>query len=305
MPVSSWVVLFYGAVYVCSFALAYIKRGTFPFSESAAVVGIIGIGFTGLVFLATLFIGSTPITIHPSASELFFTIGYLVLTAAVLLRRSATRRQPGQFWQEKFTTLTFKLSLFVLIPLASLKIIWQIRWSDLGFTPGDLPGQLLAALVLMILFGGFNLAAGSAAGPIRRRQFSRKQVLQGLATAFCWNILETGLVEEFFFRAFVQTMLINALGSALAGICLVSLLFGLAHAPGIYLRKGDERGPLGESPTLINSILYSVVVLSTTGWFSGLLYWRTQSLVAPILVHAAIDAVAHTVEFIEGAAVSK
>jgi len=77
-------------------------------------------------------------------------------------------------------------------------------------------------------------------------------------------------------------------------------LFGLAHAPGIYLRRGDKLGPLGESPNALDTILYSVLVLGTTGWFTGLLYWRTQSLLAPILVHAAIDAVAHTAEFIEG-----
>ena len=127
----------------------------------------------------------------------------------------------------------------------------------------------------------------------------------GLSIAFMWNIIEVGLVEEFFFRAFLQTRLINFLGSPLAGICLASLLFGLAHAPGIYLRSGDKLGPLGEHPSLLNSILYAIVVLSPTGWFTGLLFLRTQSLLAPILVHVAIDTVAHTAEFIEGLKIRK
>jgi hypothetical protein len=39
--------------------------------------------------------------------------------------------------------------------------------------------------------------------------------------------------------------------------------------------------------------------LSTAGWFTGVLYWRIQSLLAPVLVHAGLDAAAHTPEFIQ------
>jgi membrane protease YdiL (CAAX protease family) len=152
----------------------------------------------------------------------------------------------------------------------------------------------------MICFGGFNLFAGSGAAPLRARKFHGRQVALGLLVAFGWNIVEVGLVEEFFFRAFLQTRLINFLGAPLAGICITALLFGLAHAPGLYLRAGDQGGPLGGKPSLLNAILYTIVVLSPTGFFTGLLFLRTQSLLAPILVHAAIDTVAHAADFIEG-----
>lgn len=82
-------------------------------------------------------------------------------------------------------------------------------------------------------------------------------------------------------------------------------MFSLAHASGIYLRRGDKHGLLGEQPSLLNSILYAILALSPTGWFTGLLFWRAQSLLAPVLVHAAVDAVAHTAEFIEGLGVQK
>jgi membrane protease YdiL (CAAX protease family) len=120
-----------------------------------------------------------------------------------------------------------------------------------------------------------------------------------------WNLLETGLVEEFYFRAFLQGRFTAYLGSAAAGICIASLLFGLAHAPGIYLRRGERHGPLGERPRLLETILYAILGLSPTGWFTGLLYWRCQSLLAPVLVHAAVDAVAHTAEFLEGLGIRK
>jgi len=294
------IIIAYGILYIAAVILAIVRRKTFPLAESLTVMVIVGGVFTGLVYLATLPIKADPISEHPSSTELAFTIGYLCFVAFLLIVKPAPKNLPGQFLKEKIAAIAFKLLFFVLIPLAALRIFWRLPWANLGFSANHAPEQLLAAAVLMLFFGGFNYLAGSAAAPIRKHQFSGRQVALGLGIAFAWNMIETGLVEEFFFRAFLQTRLVNALGSPLAGICLTSLLFGLAHAPGIYLRRGDRLGPLGEKPSALDSILYSVIVLGPTGWFTGLLYWRTQSLLAPILVHAAIDAVAHTVEFIEG-----
>ncbi len=294
------IIIAYGILYIAAVALAIVRRKTFPLAESLTVMVIVGGVFTGLVYLATLPIKADPISEHPSSTELAFSIGYLCFVAFLLIVKPAPKNLPGQFLKEKFAAILFKLLFFVLIPLAALRLFWRLPWAKLGFSADNAPEQLLAAAVLMLFFGGFNYLAGSAAAPIRKGQFSGRQVAFGLAVAFVWNAIETGLVEEFFFRAFLQTRLVNALGSPLAGICLASLLFGLAHAPGIYLRRGDKLGPLGEKPSALDALLYSVIVLGPAGWFTGLLYWRTQSLLAPILVHAAIDAVAHTVEFIEG-----
>jgi uncharacterized protein len=300
MSLAHAVIIAYVLIYLVTLVLAFKHRKTFPFTESLMVVGIVGVAFTALVWLVTLPVKATPITTRPSAAELAFTLIYLVVTAVLLVLRPAPKDRPDQFMKEKISSLAFKLLVFVFIPLAILRLVWHVSWADLGFSAGDMPGQLFAAAVLILCFGGFNFFAGSAAAPIRKHQYSTRQALLGLGVAFLWNILETGLVEEFYFRAFIQTQLTNAFNSPFAGICLASLLFGLAHAPGIYLRSGDKSGPLGEKPTLLNSILYSVVVLSTAGWSTGLLYWKTQSLLAPILVHAATDAVAHAVELIEG-----
>lgn len=299
------IALAYGVIFLTALGLAAARRKTFPFVESVMVVGIIGIGFTGLVYLATLPVKAVEIVTRPTSTELIFTSVYLVFVTLVLILKPAPKNLPGQFLREKFATLVFKLIIFVVIPLASLRIFWDVPWADLGLVGGDVRGQMFSAILLMLLFGGFNYFAGSAAAPLRKHQFSGRQAALGLSLAFAWNLLETGLVEEFFFRAFLQTRLINTLGSPLAGICLTSLIFGLAHAPGIYLRSGDRSGPLGEKPSLVDAVLYGLVVLSSAGWFTGLLYWRTQSLLAPILVHAAVDAVAHTVEFIEGLKLAK
>ena len=300
MTINNVIIIAYVILFSLAIALAAAQKKTFPFAESLMVVGIVGVVFTGLVYLATLPVKADSITTVPTSGELVFTILYVFFVAIFLMVKPKPKNLPGQFLKEKIAAISTKLLIFVLIPLMVLRNYWHITWADLGFSAGDVGGQLFAAAILIFAFGGFNFLAGSAAAPIRNHKFSGRQVMLGMAAAFVWNMIETGLVEEFFFRAFLQTRLVNALGSPLAGICLTSLLFGLAHAPGIYLRRGDKLGPLGEKPTGLNTILYSVIVLSSAGWFTGVLYWRTQSLLAPILVHAAVDAVAHTGEFIEG-----
>lgn len=300
MPLPTTIVVLYSAIFVLALTLAFWQRSSFPLGETLAVTLIIGLGFTGLVYLVT---PQAPLITTGSAQpgELRFMLVYLAGLSYILTRpRPLPGAWKGHFLKEELAKLVFKLVLFVLLPLLVLVFAWGRDWAVLGFNLGNLPGQLVAALVLMLAFGGFNLFAGSAAKPLRERQFSARQVGLGFSVAFLWHILEVGLVEEFFFRAFVQAQLVDLLGSPLAGICAASLLFGLAHAPGIYLRGADKVGPLGEKPTLLHTLLYAVLVLSTTGWFTGLLYWRTQSLLAPVLVHAAVDAVAATADFIQG-----
>lgn len=279
--------------------LAWRQAGSFPFEESLMVLVIVGVGFTVLVYLSTLFLHTPSLKLQVSSGELAFVILYVVLVAVLLVFKRTPEKWKEPYLKDKTYTLLFKLFIFVFVPVVALRMFWNASWASLGFSAGDVKGQLISAALLSLFFGGFNLFFGSAAKPLRERRFSGKQIGFGFIVAFLWNVLETGLVEEFFFRAFLQTRLIAVLGSPLGGICLTSLIFGLAHAPGIYLRKGDRSGPLGERPSLLNSVLYAIIVLSTAGWFTGLLYWKTQSLLAPVIVHAAMDAVAHTAEFIE------
>ena len=293
------IILAYCVIYVVSLLLAIWHRKTFPLSESLAVIVIIGVGFTGLVYAVTPTV-EAPVATSVTSSELIFTLAYLALISALLVFfKPVPQAWKNNFVKKSAASLAYKLVVFVIIPLLCLRVIWGESWEQLGFSAKNVPGQALAALILAICFGGFNLVAGSGAAPIRARAFSARQLAIGFPLVFLWNIFEVGLVEEFFFRAFLQTRLTLALGDPIAGICAASLLFGLAHAPGIYLRSGDKLGPLGEHPPLLHSIVYSILVLSPAGWFTGLLYARVQSLLAPILVHAAVDTVAHVSEAIK------
>lgn len=300
------VIAIYVSLYVLSLTVAVWQRKTFPLGDSIPVILIVGFGFTGLVYWIVPQHVEVPARPSIETGELLFTIIYLICISAFLVQGMPVPAPwKGHFLKEKLAVLGFKLLLFVLVPLAVLRIFWRVGWAELGFSAGDIPGQLLSAVLLILIIGGFNLLAGGGAEPLRKRHYSLRHTVFGLILAFAWNTLEVGLVEEFFFRAFLQGRIIGILDSPIAAISIASLLFGLAHVPGIYLRRGDKHGPLGEHPSLLNSILYGILTLSPTGWFTGLLYLRTQSLLAPILVHAAVDAVAHTSEFLEGLGIRK
>jgi membrane protease YdiL (CAAX protease family) len=293
--------LAYLVIYLAALVVAIWKRKTFPLQESIMVVVIVGFGFTALVHWLFPVSTGAPSPAPVSTSELTFTVLYLAGIAALLVfPRPMPEEWKGDFVKKRLVDTVFKLSFFVVVPLAALRLIWQTPWQSLGFRAGNIEAIWLPTLLLCLVFGAFNLLAGSSAAPVRKGQYNAGQIGLGFALALAWNLLEVGLVEEFFFRAFLQGRLTSFLGSPLSGVLIASLLFGLAHAPGIYLRKGDQHGPLGEKPSLLNAILYTILVLSPTGWFMGLLYWRTQSLLAPILVHAVVDSVAHLPLFIEG-----
>ena len=247
--------LAYGTIYLAALLIAIWQRKTFPLGIVLPILFILGVGFTGLVYLI---VPQSPVPSLPTnnkLSEIIFVIAYLVFVALILARRNRLSTEKNHFFKRKLNDIAFKLTFFVFIPLMSLLTFWDIGWNELGFSQGDLISQLKSATILILLLGGFNLVAGGAAAPIRARQFNTQQLILGFGLAFIWNIIETGLVEEFFFRAFLQLRLVKYLGSPISGICIASLLFGLAHAPGIYLRKGNKHGPLGEQPALTSAIL--------------------------------------------------
>jgi len=295
------VVWIYTLVFLAALVLAVRNRDTFPLGESLGVMAIVGVGFTGLVYWLAPRLDQPPELLPASPAQLVFIFVYILFVSWMLSREQGIPELVEEsFLKRKAARLGYKLGLFVAGPLVILFVMGERDWAGLGFTLGDVPAQLWSSLLLILVFGGFNLVAGSAAAPIRQRAFTWGQLAMGFGFTYLWNLFEVGLVEEFFFRGLLQTRLTSVLQSPVSGILAASLLFGLAHAPGLYLRAADKGGPLGEAPTLLNTVLYTILVLSPTGWFMGLLFWRTQSLLAPFLVHAGIDTVANLAEFIEG-----
>jgi len=94
-------------------------------------------------------------------------------------------------------------------------------------------------------------------------------------------------VEEFFFRGLVQSRLAAAFRSETSGIVLMSLIFGLAHAPGFIFRQAGELEGLGPHPSPLDAVAYSVVILPISGITFGVIWARTKNLFAVMLIHAA------------------
>ncbi|QGJ72092.1 CPBP family intramembrane metalloprotease [Planctomycetales bacterium 10988] len=78
--------------------------------------------------------------------------------------------------------------------------------------------------------------------------------------------LAAGIGEEVFFRGFLQALLAEWVPSW-AAIAIASLCFGLAH-------------PITK---------WYFVIVTIIGVYLGILFWRTENLVIPILVHAVYD----------------
>jgi len=107
------------------------------------------------------------------------------------------------------------------------------------------------------------------------------------------------LVEEFFFRALVQSRFGAWFKSEVSGIVLMSLAFGLAHAPGFIFRQAGGVEGLGPNPSALDAIAYSIVVLSVSGILFGVTWARTKNLFALMLIHAAGDLLPNFVNFVQ------
>ena len=107
--------------------------------------------------------------------------------------------------------------------------------------------------------------------------------------SFAWLIIEVGVVEESFFRVLLQERLAAVLRSPWGGLVVAAVLFGLAHAPGFYLRPAATQEALGSHPSLLMAVGHSIMLTSLAGLFQGVLWMRTKNLAVLVIVHAAGD----------------
>lgn len=114
--------------------------------------------------------------------------------------------------------------------------------------------------------------------------------------SFVWIAIEAGLNEEFLFRGVVQTRLSAFFRSPWAGVIATSILFGLAHAPGLFFRGGP--GVDGWSTDPLQVIAYTIGVLTPISLLFGLIYARTKSLLLVVLLHGLVDVLPNMSEFI-------
>jgi uncharacterized protein len=296
---SSVRILAIGLILYASGFVILLRNKNFEPAEAIFVLVVFGGIFPFLAWAATLRTEPLSISVGRSTSALIVLIGYVILLSLYLIGGPQWIEQHlPHSWIDSarikvFVGLIKKLVVFVAIPFLIFQFGFGYRVRDFGIQREGLRALRGSHLPVVLLVGGaflcFQYFFSGGGGAFRREHFTAFQLLVGLPLCFIWLFIEAGLVEEFFFRGVVQTQFAVALKSEVAGIVLMSLIFGLAHAPGFIFRHAGEVEGLGSNPGAVDAIAYSIVVLAVSGITFGVIWARTKNLFAVMLIHAAGD----------------
>src|SRR6478672_2131901 len=285
-------------LYACAFAILLRNRSFEP-AEAIVVLVLLGGVFPLFAWAATLRAVPLSISVRSSASTLIALTGYVVLLSLYLIGgpQWIDQHLPHQ-WVDSarirfFIGLAKKLVVFVVIPFAIFRFGFGYRVRDFGVQREGLRALRGSHLPVVLVVGGvfvaFQYFFSGGGASFRQGHFTVYQLIVGLPLCFIWLFVEAGLVEEFFFRALVQSQLAAAFKSEVSGVVLMSLIFGLAHVPGFIFRHAGEVEGLGPHPGAFDAIAYSIVVLAVSGVTFGVVWARTKNLLALMLIHAAGD----------------
>lgn len=292
-------------VYAASIAVLHFEFQQ-PVSDSLSFALIFGLGFPGTAWL--LLRQCTPyMPDRPAFAGEKYIIAILVLFIVWYIsygtgwmNRLASRDILETPWKNSVFILFKKLGVFVFIPLLMYRA-FGFRREDFGFSirrPGKkISRTLLIFIVLSICILGFQFFGGRGAEPLRSGQFSFYRVLYGVPLCFLWYFFEVGLVEEFFFRALLQSRLSVLLRSNMGGILISGLIFGLVHAPGLYLRGAGSEGVHEQLPFIFWAA-YTLTVMSLAGIFLGIVWSRTKNIYLVMALHAMVDLLPNISDFI-------
>jgi membrane protease YdiL (CAAX protease family) len=298
----------YSALYLVTLILMVLIEH-FPVSQSVAMLLIVGIFFTLVAYLTSK--SSIPLFADKATQKneglvlaliLVFIILILTLGDNQIKSIFSFRLSESPIATELFT-LFYRLLIFVLIPFLVYKFIYKFSLHDFGlvvkakefFTIKNFLIFLAMAIVILL----FQFFLGNGASSIRAGLISGRQLYIGLPLLYLFLIIRVGLVEEFFFRGLVQSRLAAITKSEIGGIILSDLFFGLAHAPGFYLRGGGTLDNLGQHPSFFMSVGYSILILSVGGFFLSVIWSKTRNLWLVMAIHACVDLLPGLQEFVK------
>ena len=284
--------------YACAFAVL-LRNKSFDATGAVVVLIVFGIVFPLIAWIATRRAIPLSISVKRSKSQLIVLIGYIIVLSVYLIGgpQWIDQHLPSSWIDSArvrfFITLAKKLIVFVAVPFTIFRFGFGYRIRDFGIQLEGLRAlrrsHLPVVLVVSAAFLAFQYFVSGGGAAFRQGHFTVYQLLLGLPLCFIWLFVEAGLVEEFFFRALIQSHLAAAFKSEVSGTVLMSLIFGLAHAPGFIFRHAGEVEGLGSNPTAFDAVAYSIVVLAISGVTFGVIWARTKNLFAVMLIHAAGD----------------
>ncbi|GAB3360193.1 lysostaphin resistance A-like protein [Lysobacter tyrosinilyticus] len=279
--------------YVASLTVLRRDAG-FSLVEPLFLFAMLGLVFPLLAWLCTL--GARPASDLPRRkhAQLSGVLLYLSAFALVVLGwgfsaiNTAFPNEPGQ----SIVQLLAKLLTMVVLP----------AWLFLGFrlaTRATLPARRLLLVFVAMSLAYLAMQAVFGRGLITLRELAPSATTLAWAIPLCWlwQTLEAGLCEEVLFRRILQEKLAIVSGSQVAAVTWASLLFGLAHAPGLWLRGGHlMEGVAHATPTW--AVAYSIVMIAPAGIAFGVLWARTRSLWLIVPLHGMVDLLPQLAPFI-------
>src|SRR5215471_12752480 len=302
-------ILMAGLLLYCGAFAILLGDQSFEIAGAVIVLVVFGIVLPLIAWITTRHAVALPISIQPGRSELTVLIAYVIALSVYLIGgpQWIDQHLPSAWTDSqriKFViTLAKKLFVFVAIPFVIFRLGFGYRVRDFGIQREGLRALYRSHLPVVLAVGGaflvFQYFLSGGGVTFRREHFTAFQLLLGLPLCFIWLLFEVGLVEEFFFRALVQSQLAAAFKSEISGMVLMSLIFGLAHAPGFIFRHAGEVEGLGSNPNAVDAIAYSIVVLAVSGITFGVIWARTKNLFAVMLIHAAGDLLPNFAGFVQ------
>ena len=254
--------------------------------------GVIGIVFPALAWALTR--KPRHSTRPPGRSRLPGVLVYLAVFSLLILGwgfsalNEAVPQEPAQ----SVAKLGLKLMTMVLLPA------WLfLRLRERTPAPFDRHRLWLVFAVMSLAYLAMQAVFGRGLMSLSQLAPAAGTLLWAVPLCLLWQTLEAGLCEEVLFRRVLQEHFALATGSQVAAIAWASLLFGLAHAPGLYLRGASLLEGVAE-PTPAWAIAYSIVMIAPAGIAFGVLWARTRSLWLIVPLHGMVDLIPQLAPFI-------
>lgn len=297
----------YALAYAGSLAVLGRSPG-FEAGESLAVLLIFGIGCSVVAWLATIGAKAATYRIDRPRTESLAILGYLALFALLVLGYAftAVKAAAPDGRPEELAMIALKLATMVLLP-AWLFTRFGHTWREVflgdsrAFFQSLFADKRVLRALLLMLAAMFLLQVFVGRGPATIKALDAPSwlIAIGVPLAFVAMTLEAGLTEEFLFRVLLQTRLAAWWRSETAAIVAMSLVFGLAHAPGYVLRGAHLMEGMAGPPDALTAIAYSIAVVSPVGLVFGVLWARTRSLALVVLVHGFTDLIPNLAPFVK------
>lgn len=282
----------------------------FEAGESAAVLLVFGLGFSAIAWAATRGIAPASVVVRRPRAESLAILAYLAAFSVLFLGfgLSALKEWLVDERVERMAILVAKLGAMVVLPAwlflkmgNGIRELFPVRSGQgaSGLVGGRRGWRTLAIMCALVLVLQFTVGRGPKQIALLQSEWgwAAWQLALVAPLALAWMTLEAGLTEEFLFRVLLQTRLEAWLGNRTAAILAMSVLFGLAHAPGYVLRGGHLAEGMGVAPDPLTAAAYAIVVVSPIGLMFGVLWARTASLGLVVLLHGFTDLVPHLAPF--------